>query len=251
MSAPPSWSYVQARLQARHGDRLTESGWQALGAVRSLDQFIDRARASSLRPFVEQLHAGMSSHAIERTLRAALRDYVVEVSSWCPVQWRPAVLWTVYLPELPVIDALLRGETPAWAHQDRLLSQFLERERNVFEKSPAGTLLPGPKHAPKLVERWYAHWRELLPRGASEVPALTNLAETAVAHVSRLDHADLRETSAPYRRAMEQAIIREFRHHSGTPIAVFCHLMLVALDYERLRGGLARRALFAPGQEAA
>jgi len=32
---------------------------------------------------------------------------------------------------------------------------------------------------------------------------------------------------------------------------VFCHLALVALDLERLRGGLVRRALFAAAREAA
>jgi len=32
---------------------------------------------------------------------------------------------------------------------------------------------------------------------------------------------------------------------------VFCHLALVALDLERLRGALVRRRLFEPAQEVA
>ena len=118
MSGSPRWSYVQARLQARHGERLQETDWRAIEAARSIDQFIERARVSRLRRFTERVQARTSSHAIERMLRDAWRSYVTEVAGWVPAAWRQAVMWTSYFPDLPIIDALLRGEAPVWIEQD-------------------------------------------------------------------------------------------------------------------------------------
>ena len=56
----------------------------------------------------------------------------------------------------------------------------------------------------------------------------------------------MQETSAPYRRDLAQTLTRIFRRHGGSPAAVFCHLALVALELERLRGDLVRRRLFEP-----
>jgi hypothetical protein len=252
VSVSPRWSYVQARLQARHGDRLPDADWRVLEATRSLDQFIERARGTSLRRFGERVNAGMSSHAIERSLRAAWRDYVAEVSSWAPAEWQPAILWTAHLPDLPVIDALLRGATPAWAQQDPVLIVFLESERRALDRSPLAALLPARDRPVTLAGRWFAHWRALWPRGSNQAP-LMKLAELVEAHVARLARAGPQDASASYRRELAHSVARMFRRHGGAPIAVFCHLALVALDLDRLRGGLARRRLFEPAraQEAA
>jgi len=252
MSIRPPWSYVQARLQARHGERLTEGDWRALEGARSLDQFIDRSRATSLRRFTERLNASMSSHAIERVLRKGWRDYVAEVTSWSAADWRPAIAWTAPFPDLPAIDALLKGEAPRWAKQDAGLVAFLESERRTaLGKSPLKVLFPAPKREQTLVLRWYAHWRSLWPQGAAERYALTTLAKTVGAYVARFDRAGPQDVSAPYRRELAQKITRMFRRHGGMPAAVFCHLALVALDLERLRGALVRRRLFEPAQEVA
>lgn len=251
MSLRPSWSYVQARLQARHGERLTKGDWQVLEAVRSPDHFIDRARATGLRRFSERLNTGMSRHAIERELRNAWRDYVAEVASWCPPDWRPAILWCAPLLDLPSFAALLRGEAPRWVQLDAALAAFLELAQGATIRSPLDVLLPGPRREPTLAGRWYAHWRSLWPQEAGECRALTALADTVKAHFARVDLADPQDTSVAYRRALAHAVSRMFRRHGASPIAVFCHLALVALDLERLRGGLVRRALFAAAKEAA
>jgi hypothetical protein len=204
-----------------------------------------------LRRFTERLNAGMSSHAVERVLRAGWRDYVAEVAGWCLEDWRPVILWTAPLPDLPAIDALLRGEAPSWAQQDSLLAAFSDRDRgSALRTSPLAVLLPEPSREKTLAARWYAHWRELLPHRGDERRALIKLAEDVKTHVERLDQVGPQEASASHRHALAQAITRLFRRHGGTPIAVFCHLALVALDLERLRGGLVRRALFAPAKEA-
>lgn len=250
MSSRPQWSYVQARLQARHGERLAEADWRALEAARSIDQFIERARASSLRRFADRANARMSSHAIERVLRDAWRAYVAEVASWVPAEWRAAVLWTSYLPALPAIDALLKDEVPDWAKQDPAFAEFIEgepRRRTAnLTRSPFAPLVAADAREAKLAARWYAHWRSLWPYSPDD-RLLVALAEIIRAHVERLDRAAPQETSAPYRRDLAQSLTRMFRRRSGSPVAVFGHLGLVALDLERLRGGLVRRRLFEQG----
>lgn len=252
MSGRPSWSYVQARLQARHGERLSEGDWRVLEAARSLDQFIDRARATGLRRFAEPLNAGLGSHAIERLLRASWRAYVAEIASWSVAAWQPAILWTAPLPDLPAIDAILKGEAPRWAEQDSLLAGFLAAERAAaLRKSPLAALWPEPSRQDTIAARWHAHWRALMPAAEDERRALSELAEAVQVHVAHLAQAGAREKSASYRPALARTVTRLFRRHAGTPVAVFCHLVLVALDLARLRGGLVRRALFEAAKEAA
>jgi hypothetical protein len=253
MSARPRWSYVQARLQARHGERLAEGDWRVLEAARGLDQFIERARATSLRRFAERLNAGMTSHAIERALRAVWRDYVTEVAAWAPIKWRSAILWTKHVPQLPAIDAVLRGEHPNWVFHDPELAVLADENARptTQEKFPIRPLLPEPGVGVDVVQRWLAHWRTLRPR--TKIQSLNQITETIAAHVARLDRAGPQESSAPYRRDLERKVTRLFRRHGGESVAVFCHLALIALDLERLRGNVVRRAVFrtGPAKEAA
>jgi hypothetical protein len=248
MNAAPRWSYVQARLQARHGERLSETDWRALEAAKAFDHFIERSRATALRRFTEHLNAGMTSHALERVLRLAWRGYVAEVAEWMEADWRPAVLWVGSLADLPTIDALLRGDVPAWVGRDHALAGFAGdtiAERIVaLEKSPLAPLLAGKGREATLPRRWYAQWRVLWPRDA-ETRGLDQLAAAVRTYFELLARAGAKETSAPYRRDLMRTLLRLFRRHSAAPAAVFAHLALTALDLERLRGNLVRRRLFA------
>ncbi len=250
MSGSPRWAYVQARLQARHGERLQEPDWRAIEAVRSISQFIERVRASSLRRFTERMNARMSSHAVERMLRDTWRAYVVELANWVPAAWRQAVLWTSLLPELPIIDGLLRGEAPEWIEQDPAFAELAKadlQKRNVTPaNSPLDALVASNVREKTLAARWYTHWRALWPQRQADNRALLDITATINAYVERLDHAGMQEMSVPYRRDLARSLTRMFRRHSGSPAAVFCHLALVALDLERLRGDLIRRRLFEP-----
>jgi len=251
MSGSPQWSYVQARLQARHGERLQESDWRAIEAARSFDECIERARASPLHLFTERVQARTSSHDAERVLRDAWRAYVTEVAGWVPAAWRQAVMWTSHVPELPIIDALLKGEAPEWIPQDPVFAELAEtniRKRNAaLANSRLDPLLASGAREQTLAARWYTHWHSLCRhRPRADKSALFDLTATIKAHVERLDRAGLQETSAPYRRDLARSLTRLFRRHSGSPAAMFCHLALVALDLERLRGDLIRRRLFEP-----
>lgn len=247
MNTAPRWNYVQARLQARHGERPSEVDWRTLEAVKSLDHFIERSRATALRRFTEPISAAMSSHAIERLLRAAWRDYVAEVASWVEADWQPGLIWVAHVADLPALDALLRGSVPAWVGQEPALAEYagddIAQRIVALEKSPLAALAPGANRAGTLAGRWSAHWRSLWPRG-TQAGALDELAAAVQSHVEQLQRAAARETSAPYRRAVAQKLTRLFRRHSAAPIAAFAHLALVALDLERLRGNLVRRRLF-------
>ena len=252
MSGSPRWSYVQARLQARHSERLQETDWRAIEAARSIDQFIERARVSRLRRFTERVQARTSSHAIERMLRDAWRSYVTEVAGWVPAAWRQAVMWTSYFPDSPIIDALLRSEAPVWIEQASIFAQLAEtdlRKRSAaLTNSLLDPLVASGAREETIAARWYTHWHSLWPqrRVADHKSALLELAATINAHVERLDRAGMQETSAPYRRDLAHTLTRIFRRHGGSPAAVFCHLALVALELERLRGDLVRRRLFEP-----
>ena len=251
MSADPHWSYVQARLQARHGDRLQDAGWHALEAAQTVDPFLDRSRATDLRRFTEQVSAGMSSHVIERALRRAWRAYVDEIAGWLPDAWQPAVTWTALLPDLPAVDAVLKGEAPTWAKQDAALAPFTESDPAqrlaALQRSPFAPLLPREGEALPLAARWARHWRALWPKqNAGDAAALNALAHAVQAQVELLARAGGEESSAPHRRDLERAAARLFRRHAASPTAVFSHLVLTALDLERLRGGIVRRQLFGP-----
>src|SRR6185437_80196 len=120
-----------------------------------------------------------------------------------------------------------------------LLAVFLGSERRTgLANSSLEALLPGPKREPTLAKRWYARWRVLWPKSAAELGALKKLSQAVNAHVERLERAGVQDASAPHRRDLAQTITRMFRWGGGTPVAAFCHLALVGLDLERLRGGL-------------
>ena len=251
MSAGPHWHYAQARLQSRHGDRLAEAGWHALEAAQTADAFLDRARATSLGRFAEPVSAAMNPHAMERALRGAWRAYVDEIAGWLPEAWRPAVAWTAPLPDLPAIDALLKGEMPVWVGQDPALALFTETDPAqrlaALQASPFAPLLPRDGESLSLGARWARHWRALWPRQSSaDMRALDALARALQTHFARLAQAAAQETSAPHRHDLDKAVTRLFRRHAASPVAVFAHLVLTAHDLERLRGGLVRRRLFAP-----
>lgn len=249
MSRRVDWSYVQARLQARHGERLRDPEWRMLEAAKTLEHFIERSRSTPLRRFTDHMNAQMTSHTIERILRTEWRGYVAEVAAWTSPAWKPAVLWGAHVPDLTVLDRLLAGDTPDWMREDLVFGPLVGADRQIraarLEKSPFSPLSPANGGDGGFAERWLAHWRALWPRRCgADCLWLAKLAEVVKAHIGQLARAGAEETSGPYRRELAHALTRTFRRRSGTPVAVFCHLALVALDLERLRGSLVRRRLF-------
>ena len=249
MSERVRWSYVQARLQARHGDRLDDTAWRMLEAARSFDQFLERSRSTTLHRFTDTIEVKMPSHTIERILRAAWRDYVAELATWVTPSWQPAVLWVAHLPDLPVLDSLLKGAGPGWTREDPVFALFaradLQEHAAELEASPFAVLLAATDGSRSLGAQWLAHWRTLWPRSSdNDRRGLDVLVGVVANHFESIARAGLEDSSSPYRHDLERSATRVFRRYAGTPAALFSHLTLVALDLERLRGGLVRRLLF-------
>lgn len=101
MAEHARFAYVQARLQARNGDRPSEATWRMLGASKSLGHYLESARQTGLSPWVTHLSANSDIHTIESELRGDWRTLTASVASWVPREWRAAVLWTGELADLP------------------------------------------------------------------------------------------------------------------------------------------------------
>lgn len=246
MNTRPVWSYVQARLQARHGDRLDDAAWRILESAKSFDHFLERTRRTSLHRFTDLIDGRMPSHTVERVLRAAWRDYVAEVATWAPPSWRSAILWVAHLPDLPVLDALFKGNAPDWAREDPVFAGLARgHSPDDVELAP---LSPAATGGETLGAQWVTHWRALWPSlSDSDRRGLDKLVGVVATYFGSLARAGLKDSSVSYRRGLERKATRIFRNFAGTPAALFSHLTLVALDLARLRGGLARRRHFDPG----
>lgn len=236
----PRWWYAQARLQARHGARVSEGEWGTLAAARGPALYLDGLRATSLRAFAAHLHIDMSSHEVERLLRGAWRAYVAEVADWSEPAWRAALLWMALLPDLRLIEGLLRGApAPTWVAVDPALAEL--------DRGLAAALTVANNRSGSISARWTAHWRSMWPSAdCAEADALNSLAGLVGAHFGD-------EANAASGARLERLALRAFRARAGGPSAAVCHVLLMAIDFERMRGGLLRRLLFAstPASDAA
>ena len=195
---------MQARLQARHGERRRKTIGARLRPPDSLDQFIERPRATSLRRFTEAMNMSMSSHAIERTLRAAWRGYVAEIAAWVPREWRAAVLWVAYVPDLPAVDAWRKGEC---ARLDAARPGLGGTCIDAVEKDCAQRHSHGCRRRVRQAgSAGTTHWRLLWPqRQKAESRLLIELTGTVGAHVEQLAQAGPQESSGRYRRELAQS----------------------------------------------
>jgi len=253
------FAYAQARVQACLGARLPEAGWRMLESIRGLAPFLAAIRNTALAPKVRHFSAAVTPHAIERTLRDDWRDQVGAVARWVPEPWSPAVEWAAWLPYLEAIAGLMRDEPVlAWMRDDGVLRAIAIDDRSArlraIDDSPFGVLAdsgaPGTVHT-----RWFARWAALAPdTSADEEAGLQALTATVRDY---LDTARGQSASpgAPRnaRARVTGRAIRLVHSRVEEPVVVFCHLLLVALELQRLRGSLLRRALFdgQPGEQAA
>ena len=92
---------------------------------------------------------------------------------------------------------------------------------------------------------WLQGWRASLPRAAGDPALLQRPAELLLPRLAQPGR-QRRSTVAAERREL----LALFRRHAGSAVAVFAYLAMVALDVERLRGGLVVRVLFEPAPDA-
>ena len=247
----PEFAFVQARLQARLGDFQRTVRWPSIEASRGVAQFLAALRATALGRWVEGFDESVDAHRVEAALREKWAAYVVEVARWQPPPWRAATRWFGLLPELPRIDALRRagalrpapdastqGATIPFALTSPLQEPPLN-ESMAVNRSELGSF--GAKHATAgdgaTATIWVAEFRRRVPRDAGDLDTIRParwLLPTLGGDRTGRGRASGRAAAA---------LVRHLHRLAGSPPAVFAFLALVALDVERLRGGLLVRQL--------
>jgi hypothetical protein len=248
MSFDGNVEYALTRVQSQHGSALDASAWRRLEASHDLGQYLEAARGGVVGRWVSSLDRNRDAHSIERTLRGAWRNYVRTVASWHPRRWQPWLEWLEWLPTLGLIAELTQGgPVPEWLLADPLVGPALREARGERPATVKGTALeffePALAGRVPIAELWLARWRQLRPPlDAFTEPLLAAVLKALREHARllALEGAD----AVALRERLRERLRKLFRAAAGTLVATLCHLALMALDFERLRGGLVNRALF-------
>jgi hypothetical protein len=218
-----SLELAHARIAARWGARPDDALWRRIETTHDLDAMLALARASSLVQWLGSIEAGTGLHATEQLLRQRWRQRADEVAAWMPPAWQPSLRWCAELIELPGLQPWARGRPlPAWA--------------TTHAKT-------GDDGSATLLERWLARWRQLLPRHGGRAAIERHLLPLLEGH--------RRAFAAPHtvdgwalRRELQARLVLLLRRHAVEPVEAFVYLALCAVELERLRGEITRRAAF-------
>ncbi len=242
--------YLQARLQARHGQRPTEEDWRLIESSVDLLHYLDGVRATALKRWVRGVSPDSSAAEIEMLLRANWRDGVVRAAAWAPDAWREMLLWCRWLPELPVLAHLLDGGgVRAWMRSDPIISSFAFDDPGACLSALADTDLapmqPLLEAGQSVPSAWQAVLRDLAPGKVSSRTgeALEQLDRLLEAHRAAMRAAPPDGDGQALRHDLGARFERLFRRAAGSAAVVFAFLGLEALEAERVRAGLVTRRL--------
>jgi hypothetical protein len=249
MSRPdPSFGYAQARQQSRFGMRPGAADWRQLEATRDLGAVLQLTRDGPLGRWTGRMPARPGVHEIERRLREVWLDAVDEVANWQPESWSESVRWLRWIVFLPALQKLARGgRAPAWMRADPTLGPIVAgepRERPLaLARTPLVPLAAGFSSPPDVPLAWVRHWQTLWPvERKSRVP-VERLLSTVRNHLERLATAPASSTSRETLQSIEHRFVLAFRRQPLSPVAAVAYVGLLALDFQRLHGALAIRAL--------
>lgn len=241
--------YTQTRLQARHGMRPDERTWGLIESQKDLSSYLQSARTSSLSPWISGLQATDSHHFIESTLLKHYRNYVEQVAAWVPAEWRKSVQWIVCLTYLPVLDHLIKGNTGYnWMLDDAKikLATTTDQEHRIAHllQSEFASLFKHLSKDRSLVDAWLQHWRFLWPdKKQTSRQSLNKFVDIIEQHRDYFSQLPVDRTWSQ-RQKLVFKMTMLFRRQAYNPVNVFVHLLLIALDVERIRGGIIQRCLF-------
>ncbi len=237
-------------------------------ALRASCALIDAARASAFRHWITGIDATTTPHRIETSLRDRWRDLVFEVASWMPDEWQAAVAGAPSLADLPAIQHLARGGAALpWMRDDPVYRDLIGPETETPARRPSAVRSrplpprgPIPIGRPRVARRVAATAAAARGRRRSLAGLPSRSALRVFALRRRLMHALERELASHWRalrdpslgdgvalrRALQARLALLFRRAMHDPAAAFIFFAQIALDLERLRGELVRRAAF-PG----
>ena len=220
-----SLPYALARLGARHGQRPDEAAWRRIENLRGFAPALEEARRTTLRARLVGITADSGAAQVEAMLRTQAQVMVEEVADWMDPAWREAITWCALLPDLAALQHVARGgAAPAW-----------------LGEAPPGLALDQPE---RLGQAWFTEWQRRWPRH-NDIEGEDDVLPAFAALLQRLLPGGLAQ------RAGLKAQLTLLRRRAGLqPAAVFIHLALDALDWERLRAELLRRAWFPPWKVA-
>jgi hypothetical protein len=252
-----SLAYAQARLQSRHGQRATEATWQRVETAREFAALVALGRASALRPWLVGITTPADARQIETVLRGHSRATVAEAAGWMPAAWQAALAWCAVLPDLPLLQHLARGgQAQAWMADDpvlrRLCAAPAEERQAALAAAGLGDLATAwaAPHSPAAAwqQAWLAAWWKRVPQPQAAVDdSLRQVVAAVQAHAAAFAAAPP-GPGGLLRRALQARLALLLRRATLEPAAIVIHLVLCALDLERLRGELLRRALFTPAR---
>lgn len=265
-----TFDYAYARVAARLAQRPDERLWTQLRSSRSVPALLEAVRASSAASTVSGVPAAGDADAIELAFRQQLRTRIVEVAGWSPAPWRPSLLYTRHLVDLPALLQLLSDEPPPrWTTTDPALSPYAlataAQRRAALADGPLGPLVAaaepgtdarrpvepiaralrrlragGALH--RLLAAWEAEWRRLWPAVDDEGRLLLDgVVEHIRSHLLRFAALSVDDTVGA-RQALGARLATAVRRSACQPAALFAYLALFAVDLERLRGEFMLRA---------
>lgn len=251
--------YAQARLQARFGARPRAAAWRRIETIRALPALFEAARATAFRPLVAGLAPDQPVHVLEGGLRAHWRELAREVAGWLPGEWQRAAAWFARIPDLAVIEHLLRGEAAhPWMRGDPVFGALADSDpaarRLALAESALAELDVDFATDPKptaLAEAWIAALRARLPETDGDAALhLRSLGRVLHEHRQAIVTAHPGE-AVGLRQSLAERLEGLFRRAALTPVAGYCYLAITALDFLRLRGEIVRRAALPRLGEAA
>lgn len=254
MALEGNMEYAMARVHARHGLRMDEAEWRRVDASRDLGQYLDAIRASALADWIASIDLTQDCHTIERALRVEWRLYVERIAGWHPPESRGWLAWWAWLPMLSLLARLARAEpAPPWMLADPVCGPIAPGSRAeraaALRRTALAPLEPAILGGVPIAAMWRTHWHHLTPPSDAHTRGLLRRFLQAIdAHADRLLATD---DAMTLRRELAARLARLFRAAQGTLVATACHLALLALDLERLRGGLAIRCAHPPPAQPA
>lgn len=236
--------YACARIGARMGERPNEAAWRAIAGIRGFAAFLDAARTPPFGWWTSGIAADAEPHGIESVLLGHWRALVDELRVWMPEQWQAAIIWTGALVDLPGAQYIARGGGPLpWMREDPAYRE-LSRNGGPPTSGPLAPLARTWTNPEGLFRAWADEWSRRVPRRyGAERNAIADCGRLLVAdRAARTDSSGSDGTLA--RRALVSRLSALYRKATLDPAAAFIFLALSALDMERLRGELLRRAIF-------
>jgi hypothetical protein len=155
-------------------------------------------------------------------------------------------------PTLAESAAQATASTPArsFSLREQLVETF---SRLDFEEPLAASALAGHEPAAdgtdargvapaSVLDAWVAEWRSRWPRTDTDTRhALEALIVSVRRHLEEMRSAESTAAGRALRHELRFRLTHSLHAHAQTPVALIAHLLLIALDFERLRDGLIRR----------